>query len=260
MDLEVAATTTATSTEAASVPTETEPQSTSQPQVADTPTTATDTQVPANETAAERWDRERIEKLRAEDPDFKKHHSDLVNQEAQRLAADMRRREKLAKAKDDPEAALEFAQSEYQAVEAEESKVTQAREAETRAHAELADLCRNRAWADEYEALRTGRLAKEFNERYAKDPVAFIDWADQQVTDALIERRAAEKAKPMAEAMALDMNNKQLAAMPQFPTGGGSASDDALLASVAGMTLKQYQDNKDAILAAESRRIKRLTG
>lgn len=221
---ESAATTMAVGTEsspdASTAPVETTSTSASQAAEPTTdtqqPTTATEATTP--EKAQTLSPRDRLKAALA-DPEIDRAYREHLNAEAQRIADKKLRRERLAKAKDDPVTALEFAQAEYQSVEAEETRAKAASEAHARVNADLADLWRDRAWAAEYEALRTGAKAAEFNKRYATDPAGFVDWADEQVTEARIEARANEKAKEIARAMALEKDNARLLATPQHPLG-----------------------------------------
>lgn len=190
------------------------------------------------------------------DPEIERAYREHVNAEAQRIAAKSLKRERLARAREDPVAALELAQSEYQEVEAEETRTRAASESHAKANADLADLWKDKTWAESYESLRTGPKAAEFNKRYATDPAGFVDWADDQITESRIESRANEKAREMAKAIALEMTNAQLLSTPQHPMGAGSGnqSDAALLARVPDMSAAEYLQNKDRIYAAMRRK------
>lgn len=206
-----------------------------------------------------------------EKPDYRKQYQSdtefraFVKQEADRLAQQRVNRElkkqALSRAREDPVAALEYAQGESQAFEAEETASTQAQAKYTEAEKSLNDLWKNKAWAEVYNDLRTSE-GKAFHDEWAKDPSGFVDKLDDRITEILIDRQASVKAKSMAEAIALEEANKRLAQSPQLPTGSGSGnqSDAALLARVAGMSLAEYKENKAAVEAAENRRLKRLTG
>ncbi len=188
--------------------------------------------------------RERLKQV-LQDPEMQSAYREHLNAEAQRIADKKLKREKLAKAKDDPAAALEFAQSEYQATEAEDAQQQAMRTRYADAEKALADLWKDPKWAEVYNELRTAEGAK-FHAEWAKDPMAFLDNLDDRITEILIDRRAAEKAKAMTEARVLEETNKRLGSLPVPPTGN-AGSGRFTLEQIAAMDSKTYRANEEAI-------------
>lgn len=196
------------------------------------------------------------------DPEFRayvKREADRLAQ--QRIARDRRNRERdeLARAKDDPVRALEYVQSRHHQVEQE----TVTEDPHEQARSMLADLAKNATWAEIYNELRATEGAK-FHTEYAKDPVGFMERVDDRITEILIDRRATEKAKVMAEALATEKTNKALEGLAVPPTGNGASGDNLLLERFAKMGPSErrvyYREHEKEINEAEQRRINGALG
>lgn len=196
-----------------------------------------------------------------DDPEFRafvKSESDRLAQQRLARERNAREREELAKAKDDPTRALEYAQTRHRTLE-QEAIASQPVE---QANQMLESFARNRTWAEEYNNLRA--TDPNFHAEYAKDPVGFMERVDERITEILIDRKAAEKAKVLAQALATEQTNRALANLPVPPTGSGASGDTLLLDRFNRMSPSErrsyYREHEKEINEAEGRRVKEVLG
>jgi len=214
-------------------------------------------------TAAER---KRLMDLIKEDPEYAREFEVEVNRRAQRIADKRLKKAELQRAKDDPIAAQELVSREYQSLEEEEKQAQTALSARSQVRARLETLFREDA---DYRELasevykREGR--QKIDERFMSDPEGFEAWLDREVwklsAKREAERIARELAPEIAKGLAMSEVNEKLRSTPVPPSAAGvSASDEALLASVASMTLEEYRAKRQAIREAEERLLKARLG
>ncbi len=221
----------------------------------------------AEKTEPSQAEKKDYRQLYREDPEFKSWYDEDVNRRVQKIISKQERkaeREKLMRAVEDPVAAIEYAQSRKQTVDAEDAAESTASEIQTQAKEAVQALVNRPGWTDLYADLYKAEGRAKMDERFFKDPAAFVDWVEEKLLDAMADRRAEERAKKIApeiaKGLALSEVNEKLKGVPVPLMATGMVSDESLLASVKSMSPAEYRANRERILAAENRRIARMTG
>lgn len=169
-----------------------------------------------------------LRQLIEEDEDYRREYQTEVNRRFQQELARWKRdreKEALQRAKDDPTAALEFAQSKAKEIEEEEGRLSAAQQRYQDAQEILAYHAADKDWAAEYNAWLEENRA-DANSRYARDPIAYMRYANARVIERMVKARAAKQAQEIAAALAEQKAKEALQNIPQPPTApvtGGAA-------------------------------------
>jgi hypothetical protein len=82
----------------------------------------------------------------------------------------------------------------------------------------------------------------EMDKRYAADPLEFLNWVDDEIQDMRVEAKLKKVAPSLAEAMATDQVNRQLAKAGAPLTGGAGSGTGLSPEQWEAMTWQQRQE------------------
>jgi hypothetical protein len=191
--------------------------------------------------------RKSLRELVDADEEYKREFQTEVNREKQReLAKFKREREKevLAKAVDEPVNALEYVQTRKAELDAEDappSRPTWYTPNHHKVHDLVESMAEDTEWATEYNAW-LNEHRKDSNPKFYAEPLKYLPWLMREMEsakrEAAIHTEAEKRAQVRAEAIAADLNKKQMQGVPHVPDGGSGT---------AGPSYRSEQDVRNAL-------------